>query len=103
MQAHYRYDCATTRVVHIGNRTDQVGSQIDKVKVDLFIDTSPCQPWSRCNGKNAKGFADSRSATFRHANDLYKRLRVTNPGIKHIVENVVPVRHLMKDQVLYRY
>ena len=70
-------------LVHIGNRTDQVGNQIDKVKVDLCIDTLPCQSWSRCNGKNAKGFGDpdikgsgdTRSATFRHANDLYKRFR----------------------------
>ena len=48
-------------LVHIGNRTDPVGNQIDHVKVDLFIDTSPCQPWSRCNGLNAKGFAEASS------------------------------------------
>ena len=73
----------------------------------MHCDTSPCQPWSRCNGLNAKGFGnpdvkgsgDSRTATFRHANDLYKRLRKTNPDIKHIVENVVPARHPKKDQV----
>ena len=66
--------------------------------VDLFIDTSPCQPWSRCNGINAKGFKDSRAATFERANELYLRLKATNPAIKHIVENVVPARHLKKDQ-----
>jgi hypothetical protein len=88
-------------LVHIGNRTDQVGNQIDHVKVDLFIDTSPCQPWSRCNGLNSRGFAEnsSRSKTFTHANDLYQRLKITNPDIKHIVENVVPARHLKADQI----
>ena len=94
-------------LVHSGNRTDQVGNKIDRAKVDLFIDTSPCQPWSRCNGLTAKGFGnydvkgsgDSRSATFKHADGLYKRLRKTNPNIKHSVENVVPARHLKKDHV----
>ena len=76
---------------------------IDKVKVDLFIDTSPCQPWSRCNVSKggvpqAKGFQDSRAQTFKHANALYHRLKATNPNIKHIVENVVPARHLKQDQ-----
>ena len=83
---------------HIGHRTEQVGNQIDDVHVDLFIDTSPCQPWSRCNGINAKGFKDSRAETFTHANELYLRLKRTNPNIKHIVENVVPAKHLKKDQ-----
>ena len=83
---------------HIGHCTEQVQHQIDDVHVDLFIDTSPCQPWSRCNGINAKGFKDSRAETFKHANELYLRLRKTNPAIKHIVENVVPARHLKKDQ-----
>ena len=83
---------------HIGHPTEQVRNQIDDVHVDLFIDTSPCQPWSRCNGLNAKGFKDSRAATFEHANKLYLRLKETNPAIKHIVENVVPARHLKKDQ-----
>ena len=32
-------------IVHIGHRTDQVGGALDVVE-DLFIDTSPCQPWS---------------------------------------------------------
>ena len=94
-------------LVHIGNRTDQVGNQIDRVKVDLFIDTSQCQPWSRCNGTNAKGFGnpeikgsgDVSSETFKHASELYIRLRKANPLIKHIVESVVPARHLQKDQV----
>ena len=83
---------------HIGHRTEQVGNVIDKVKVDLFIDTSPCQPWSRCNALNAKGFKDTRAKTFEHANELYLRLKATNPNIKYIVENVVPARHLKKDQ-----
>ena len=64
---------------HIGHHTEQVGNQIDDIKVDLFIDTSPCQPWSRCNGLNAKGFEDSRAQIFTHTNALYKRLKITNP------------------------
>ena len=83
---------------HIGHHTEQVGNQIDDVHVDLFTDRSPCQPWSRCNGLNAKGFKDSRAATFEHANELYLRLKPNNPAIKRIVENVVPARHLKKDQ-----
>ena len=85
------------QLIHFANDTKDVGDRLNDVKVDLFIDTSPCQPWSRCRGKAALGFKDKRSETFVHANNLYKKLRKTNPDIRHIVENVVPAKHLSAD------
>ena len=86
-----------SQLVHFANKTEDVGDRMNDLHVDLFIDTSPCQPWSRCNGRAALGFKDSRSETFVHANNIYKKLRKTNPDIKHIVENVVPAKHLLAD------
>ena len=55
-----------SKLQHISHHTKQVGNIIDKVKVDLFIDTSLCQLWSQYNVSKAsvplvKGFLDTRA------------------------------------------
>ena len=95
----------SNQLVHHANDTALVGDSLDSLHADLFIDTSNCQPWSVCNGENAKDFEDSRAQTVIDAHKLFVSLRNTNPQIKYIVENVVPAPHLsdgfMRMQEMY--
>jgi len=57
--------------------------------IDLHIDTSPCQPFSRLQD-SPLGFRDlERTAPMREAAKLFKRLKQNNPHVtKKLVENV---------------
>jgi hypothetical protein len=56
---------------------------------DLYMDTSPCQPWSRLR-VNPPGFADARAKPMLASMQLYQQLKAINPDMKLIAENVVP-------------
>ena len=62
------------QLVHLAEDTGLVGNLPDDIRADLFIDTSPCQPWSRCGGDDALGFGDARSQTFVDSHAIYNRL-----------------------------
>ena len=83
------------QLVHLADDTGLVGNLTDDIRADLFIDTSPCQPWSRCRGDAALGFGDARSQTFIDSHAIYNRLRRNNPDIKRIIE--VSAKHLAAD------
>jgi site-specific DNA-cytosine methylase len=69
---------------------------LSREKHDLYIDTCPCQPWSRLN-KDCIGFKDTRARPMKASMALYANLKKANPSIKLFAENVTPHHHLAKD------
>ena len=69
--------------------TTKVGRGLLAKHVDVHIDTSPCQPWSRLSD-SPRGFADPHSQPFVAANRIYNQLCQINPHIKFLAENVQP-------------
>jgi hypothetical protein len=69
----------------------------DHVHADYFLDTSPCQPFSRLQ-KHPKGFEDHRAKPMLAAANILSKLRLNNPGICYTVENVEPHPDLAKHE-----
>ena len=79
----------------------QLPQWVNTLHVDLHLDTSPCQPFSRAR-RNPPGFRDTvRTAPARCAAALFRRLRQTNPNICHLVENVQFHRALQADKAQF--
>jgi len=69
---------------------------LSREKHDLYLDTCPCQPWSRLN-KDCIGFRDTRARPMKASMALYASLKKANPNIKLFAENVTPHHHLAND------
>ena len=83
-----------TQLVHVPpHNTNRCYDFLKHKIIDVHIDTSPCQPWSRLPD-NPRGFNDTRAQPFISAARIHTQLKMNNHHIKHIVENVIP--HLEK-------
>jgi len=57
-------------------------------KIDLLIGGSPCQDFSRAN-KERKGVDGTKSKLFFEYVRILNEIRITNPNVKFLLENVV--------------
>ena len=79
-----------------------VPAQFWQTHIDLHINTSPCQPFSRLQTRPA-GFKDvKRSQPMVSSAELHRRLRRTNPHIRKLVENVRFHHSLTQDAARFR-
>jgi site-specific DNA-cytosine methylase len=69
---------------------------IYNVRIDIYMDSCPCQPWSRLR-HNPPGFDDPRAEPLRRSMSMYQRLLKINPHMKLIAENVTPHHTLAAD------
>jgi hypothetical protein len=65
-------------------------------RFDLYVDTCPCQPWSRLR-KYPGGFCDYRAMALLSSMKLYTSLKKSNPAMRLIAENVQPDASLSAD------
>ena len=79
-----------------------VPKSFDSTHIDLHINTSPCQSFSRLQDA-PMGFRDKlRTAPAKAAAKLHRRLKSTNPRIKKLVENVQFHPSLKQDEVKFQ-
>lgn len=64
-----------------------IPASLHREHYDLYLDTCPCQPWSRLNN-DCIGFKDTRSRPMHFSMELYNNLKKVNPRIKLLAENV---------------
>lgn len=72
--------------VHLGDVTRWREWKIDWAKIGLIIAGSPCQGFSRA-GKQLN-FDDPRSMLFFVFVDIYKHIKILNPTVRFLLENV---------------
>ena len=89
-------------LVHIEpHDVTQLPQWVNNLRIDLHLDTSPCQSFSRAR-RNPPGFRDlARTAPARSAAALHERLRKTNPNVHFLVENVQFHRALTADKATF--
>ena len=76
-------------MIRLGDITKITQSEIDKLPViDLYIGGSPCQNLSSCNVFNREGLDGEKSSLFYDYVRILEMLKLKNPNIKFLLENV---------------
>lgn len=74
------------RMIQLGDVTKWREWNIDWQSIDLLIGGSPCQGFSICGSR--LNFNDPRSALFQEYLDILNHIRLINPHVKFMLENV---------------
>lgn len=73
-------------IIQLGSVTDLINIDWNKTKIDLLIGGSPCQGFSFAGRQ--LNFDDHRSKLFFEYVRLLKEIRLANPKVKFLLENV---------------